>query len=115
MKKVLSILAALIMVLTVATAQAKSDTATIKTTIQCSQCEKRILKNIPFEKGIKDVKVDVDKQTVWVEFDPAKTDVAKIRAAIAKLGYNADDVKRDAKAYEKLPACCKEDSGMGKH
>jgi len=115
MKKVVTFFAVLIVVLTATVAQAKPDSATIKTTIQCSMCEKRILKNIPFEKGVKDVKVDVEKQTVWVEYDAAKTDLSKIKEAIAKLGYNADDVKRDEKAYQELPACCKEDSEMGKH
>lgn len=115
MRKVATFFAVLLVALTATVAQAKDDSATIKTTIQCSMCEKRILKHIPFEKGVKDVKVDVDKQTVWVEYDAAKTDLNKIKEAIAKLGYNADDIKRDEKAYQKLPACCKEDSGMGKH
>lgn len=114
MKRILGMMAAVLMVL-LAAAQAKVETATIKTTIQCSMCEKRIMKNIPFEKGVKDLKVNVDNKTVWVQFDASKTSVDKIRAAIAKLGYDADEVKRDAKAYDKLPACCKEDSGMGKH
>lgn len=114
MKRILGMMAAVLMVL-VAAAQAKVETATIKTTIQCSMCEKRIMKNIPFEKGVKDLKVNVDNKTVWVQFDASKISVDKIRAAIAKLGYDADEVKRDTKAYDKLPACCKEDSGMGKH
>ena len=29
-------------------------------------------------------------------------------ARITKVGYNADDKKRDPKAYAKLPACCKD-------
>jgi copper chaperone CopZ len=115
MKKFLSLMVVLLAILTATAAFAKSESATIKTSIQCSMCEKRILKNLPYEKGVKDVKVDVDNKTVWVEFDPTKTDLGKLKAAIAKLGYNADEVARDAKAYEKLPACCKEDSGMGKH
>jgi periplasmic mercuric ion binding protein len=115
MKEVVTFLAALLVVFAATVAQAKTDSATIKTTIQCSSCEKRIMKNLPFEKGVKDVKVDVDRQTVWVEYNAAKTDLKKIKEAIAKLGYDADDVKRDGKAYEKLPACCKENSGLGRH
>jgi copper chaperone CopZ len=115
MKKVVTFFAVLLVVLAATVAQAKTTSATIKTTIQCSSCEKRIMKNLPFEKGVTDVKVDVDKQTVWVEYNDAKTDLKKIKEAIAKLGYDADDVKRDAKVYEKLPACCKENSGLGKH
>ena len=115
MKRIVTLFAVMLMVLAATVAQAKTDSTTIKTTIQCSSCEKRIMKNLPFEKGVKDVKGDVDKQTVGVAYDAGQTDVKKIKEAIAKLGYDADDVKRDAKAYEKLPACCKENSGFGKH
>lgn len=115
MKRFMTFLVAALVFVGVASAQKKVESATIKTTIQCSQCEARIMKNIPYEKGVRDVKVDIDKQTVWVEYDAAKTDIAKIRVAIAKLGYDADGVKRDLKAYDKLPKCCREDSGMGKH
>jgi len=33
--------------------------------------------------------------------------LATIRAAISKLGFDADNVKADPTAYEKLDGCCK--------
>ena len=114
MRRFISVLTVMLMAVMLH-AQGKTESATIKTTIQCSSCEARIMKNIPYEKGVKDVKVNLDDKTVWVQYDPAKTSLDKIKASIAKLGYDADNVKRDPKAYEKLPACCKENSGLPRH
>ncbi|MDR2292494.1 MAG: heavy-metal-associated domain-containing protein [Prevotellaceae bacterium] len=50
-------------------------------------CKQRIEKNIPFEKGIKDVEVNLKDNTVTVKYDNTKTDVEKIRESFKKLGY----------------------------
>ena len=39
-------------------------------------------------------------------FKIKKTDADKIRKAISSIGYNADDIKADKKAHDKLPLCC---------
>jgi len=44
-----------------------------------------------------------------VEYKLGKTSPEKIRTAVSKIGYDADDVVADPKAYEKLPECCKKD------
>ena len=36
-----------------------------------------------------------------------KTSPEEIKEAISKLGYDADEVKADSAAYNKLPSCCK--------
>jgi mercuric ion binding protein len=41
-----------------------------------------------------------------VTYNPKKTDEATIRKAIAKLGFDADDVKGDPVARKKLPQEC---------
>ena len=51
--------------------------------------------------------VDLETNLITVKIDPKKTDVVKVRTAIAKLGYTADEVAPDMAAREKLPACCK--------
>ncbi|RYZ45643.1 MAG: MerP protein, partial [Sphingobacteriales bacterium] len=43
---------------------------------------------------------------------PAKTDVSKLKANISKTGYDAEEVVADQAGYNKLPSCCKKDSGM---
>lgn len=79
----------------------------IRTTAVCGMCEERIETNIAFEKGVKKVELDDKTKIVTIGFDPRKTDAGKLRTAISKLGYDADDVAADPVAYEKLPACCK--------
>ena len=81
----------------------------IQTSAVCGMCKERIETNMSFEKGVKKVELDSDTKIVTIGYDPRKTDADKLRTAISKIGYDADDVKADPVAYEKLPACCKKD------
>jgi copper chaperone CopZ len=86
-------------------------TVTIKTpTIQCKTCEKNIHKAFNRVEGITEVQVDLDKKTIKVNYDEAIINVESIRLIISKAGYDADDLKRDPSAYEKLDECCKDDT-----
>ncbi len=60
------------------------------TSIHCANCGKKVQENIAFEKGVKDLKVDVPGKTVTVTFNPAKTDTLKLKKALNKLGYEAE-------------------------
>jgi len=82
----------------------------IKTSAVCDMCKDRIEQGLAFEKGIKDVSLDVETKIATVKYNPSKTIPDEIRKAISKLGYDADDVLADEKAYEKLPKCCKKDA-----
>jgi len=53
----------------------------------CENCKKRIEKNIAFEKGVTDMKVDLPAKTVTIEYKENKTDSVKLKNAIEKLGY----------------------------
>ncbi|MGM9743145.1 MAG: heavy-metal-associated domain-containing protein [Candidatus Cryptobacteroides sp.] len=75
---------------TIAMQQSKktaSKSVTFNVTMHCEKCVKKINENVAFEKGVKDLSVSLDKKTVTVTYDPAKTDVARLKAAIEKLGY----------------------------
>lgn len=61
--------------------------------IHCANCSRKVQENIAFEKGVKDLKVDVEGKTITVVFNPAKTDTLKLKKAINKLGYTADVVE----------------------
>ncbi len=55
----------------------KKNAASLKTTvfvtdIDCEHCAKKINNSIPFEKGVKEVKVDVPTKTVTVTYDAPK-------------------------------------------
>lgn len=88
----------------------KQDTVQIKASVVCGMCKDRIESSLAYEKGIKDVSVDIDNKTVTVIFKTSSTDVATIRKKISKIGYDADDVPADQAAYNKLPPCCKKDA-----
>jgi periplasmic mercuric ion binding protein len=100
------------MIVTTACAQSdkKLETVTIRASVICGQCKDRIETGLSYEKGVKDVVVDVEKKTVTVKYISSKTNPGEIRTELSKIGYDADDVKADPKAYAKLPSCCKKDS-----
>lgn len=50
----------------------------------------KVKENVGFEKGVKDLKVDVPGKTITVVFNPARTDTVKLKKAINKLGYEAE-------------------------
>ena len=49
--------------------------------------EKKVRENISFEKGVKSLEINLEKKTVTISYDPAKTNEATLKKAIEKLGY----------------------------
>jgi len=92
----------------------KAETIKIKTSAVCDMCKDRIEQGMAFEKGVKNVVLDVDTKIATITYNPSKTTPDDLRKAISKLGYDADNVVADKSAYDKLPACCKKDSGKHK-
>lgn len=85
----------------------KNKEVRIKTSAICEECKERIERNLTFEKGVKEAVLDLDTKVVTVTYNSSKTDVAKIKANIAKTGYDADEVPATTEGYNKLPTCCK--------
>jgi periplasmic mercuric ion binding protein len=79
----------------------------ITTSAVCSMCKETIENALAFEGGVKKATLDVDTKIVTVIYNIDKTNIDKIKLAIANAGYDADDIKANAKAYEKLEDCCK--------
>lgn len=95
MKKILLVLLTAVMSVGIgaealAQGDKKTDVVVFETNIHCNNCKKRIEDSLPFEKGVKDVVIDVEKKTVAVTYDRAKTDEMKLRRAVEKLGYKAE-------------------------
>jgi periplasmic mercuric ion binding protein len=84
----------------------KTAEITIKTSAQCDQCKQRIEKALAYEKGIVSSKLDVPTASITVIYKPTKTNPETIKKVVSKLGYDADDIKADEKAYKELPGCC---------
>ena len=102
MKRIFTLMMAVLLLVGAATAaqaqdkkqkkQANLQEVTFVTTIDCKNCVKKVEANLPYERGIKDMKVTLDDQTVWIKYDANKTDKEKLAEAIRKLGYEAEEV-----------------------
>ena len=97
----------LIFVATASYSQAKWDTIEIKTSSICDMCKRTIEGDLAFEKGVVNSNLDLEKHVVTVVYKPKHTDPDKIRKRLTEIGYDADSLKADPKAVEKLPECCK--------
>lgn len=76
-------------------ASAIKKTVTYKVSIDCNGCANKIKKHIPFEKGVKDLTVDMDTKQVTVIFDDKKTDVKQVQKALEKLDFKVSVVKEE--------------------
>ncbi len=65
---------------------------TFLTSIDCKNCVKKVEAKLPYEKGVKDLKINLDEKTVWIKYDASRTDREKLAAAIVKLGYTAEEL-----------------------
>lgn len=70
---------------------------TFSVSMDCQNCVKKIEANLPFEKGVKDLKVSLDTKTVWIKYQSDKTTKEQLGKAIEKLGYTAKEIKPEAK------------------
>jgi periplasmic mercuric ion binding protein len=86
---------------------AKYTTVIIQTSAECEQCEERLESGLNFTKGIKFAELDMVTMKLTVKYKTKAIDLATIKTKISSLGYTADDVPADPKAFEELPACCK--------
>ncbi len=73
------------------TKQASKATVVFNVEIDCDGCVNKIMKNIAFEKGVRDLLIDKEKQQVTVVYNPKKTDEQKLRDAFAKIGKPVHD------------------------
>lgn len=55
--------------------------------LHCENCVKKVQENIAFEKGVKDLKVSLEDQTVALKYDAGKTSEETLKTAIEELGY----------------------------
>lgn len=78
----------------------------ILTNAECGTCKSIIEKELNYVKGIVFAELNVPTKIVTVKFYPSKISLDEIKAQIAEIGYNADDVKANPAAQSKLPKCC---------
>ena len=92
---ILFLLAILPMAYVLSTAEAKPNKqkVVLYVYLHCQDCCDKIMKNIPFDKelknAVKDIVFDMEAQTVTVTYDANKTDVPALQKAFAKIGKPA--------------------------
>lgn len=87
------------LILSVGTLHAKNDyreTVVLSCDLHCQGCCDKIMKNIAYEKGVKDLQFDLKNKTVTLTFDKRKTDLPTLLKAFEKLGKPAI-IKKDTK------------------
>lgn len=55
----------------------------------CANCEKKVQKNIAFEKGLKRLETNLKKHTVTIVYDAEKTSIEKLKEGFSKFDYEA--------------------------
>ena len=95
MKKILILLLALLPLVAIQ-AKPNKQTVVLYCDLHCQGCCDKIMKNIAFEKGVKDIQFDMKQQAVTVTFDANKTDVPTLQKAFAKIGKPATTRKPES-------------------
>ncbi len=87
-------------------AQSSNDTLRIETSAICGMCKTRLESELGFLRGLKSAALNLDSKLLTVVYNSKKLSPAAIRSKISSLGYRADSVAANPKAFEALPACC---------
>ena len=80
--------------------QAKDIKTVVVTTqpqMHCENCEKKIKGNLRFEKGVKKIETNIDKQQVTITYDADKTKQEAIVKSFDKFGYKATVINKNKK------------------
>lgn len=105
MKKIIIIITALMACLVSLSAgpkkKAELKEVTFKVHLHCENCVKKVEENIAFEKGVKDLKVSLEGQTVYIKYDAAKTGEEVLKAAIEKFYPVSGTVEKECES-----GCC---------
>jgi copper chaperone CopZ len=92
-------------------AKVDKQTVVLSCNLHCQGCCNKIMKNIAFEKGVKDLKCDLRNKVVTVVYDANKTDVATLLKAFERIGKPATVL--EPLAPDPDPAPVRSDSPSG--
>jgi copper chaperone CopZ len=68
----------------------KTAEVTFVVNMVCDNCKAKIERHLAWEKGVKDLKVNLDEKTVKVKYDPSKTDEETLKKFIEGLEYTCE-------------------------
>lgn len=76
--------------------------------MSCGNCEKKIVNNMKFEKGLKKIETDLKEKTVTITYDAEKTNVDDLKAGFKKIKYEVELVSDTVQTKEKDKAKAKD-------
>ena len=81
----------------------KEQTVVFKTHLHCESCKAKVEKNLPFEKGVKDLKIDMQAKTITVTYREDKNSLENIQKALEKLDVKIEgmEIKKPVKSAKK--------------
>ncbi|MFR9503696.1 MAG: heavy-metal-associated domain-containing protein [Rikenellaceae bacterium] len=99
MKKIILMVIAMVMTVgisEVSAAKKEKKEASITTTqfvtnISCAHCEKKVMDYMPFQKGVKEVTVDLPKKIVTVSYDSSKSSNKDLIKRFSKISVTAQE------------------------
>ena len=94
MRRFLILLMALLPMVATLAAKPNKQVVVLSCELHCQGCCDKIMKNIAFEKGVKDIVCDLKAKTVTVTYDANKTDVPTLLKAFDKIGKPAKVVQK---------------------
>ena len=89
MRKIIVFFIALLPFMGISAAKAERDTVILRCDLHCQGCCDKVMKNIAWEKGVKDLSCDLKQKTVMVIYDTKKTDLETLLQAFEKIGKPA--------------------------
>ena len=72
----------------------------------CEMCQSRIQKAAFSVSGVKSANWSIETHELSLILNEEKTTILAVKKAIAKAGYDTDEVKSTVESYDKLPGCC---------
>lgn len=106
MKKNLFLLVLLFASMAVSAKDIRKVTVTTTPQMHCEACENKIKNNLRFEKGVKMIDTDIEKQAVVITYDADKTTVERLIKGFEKFGYKAREVKEGHAAQGAADGVC---------
>lgn len=94
MKRFLIFILALMPMVAVFAAKQDKQVVVLSCDLHCQGCCDKIMKNIAFEKGVKDIVCDLKTKTVTITYDANKTDIPTLLKAFEKIGKPAKVVTK---------------------
>src|SRR3990172_9619434 len=67
--------------------------------MDCASCALKVENKLLETQGIKDVKIAVREEKAFISYDQNKTDVSKIKEAIEKAGYEAEEYQWEKEVH----------------